>query len=64
MTTLHVEEMSCNHCVQRIGALLDELGMKHTIDLAKKEVCIDAQEEQVEKAIDELDDIGFTATRK
>lgn len=63
MTTLNIKEMSCNHCVQRIGALLDELGIKHTISLETKTVTIDGSEDVVAKAISELDDIGFTASK-
>lgn len=53
--------MSCNHCVERIGKALDAAGIKHTIDLAAKTVTIDGCENCVKKAIEELDDIGFTA---
>ena len=33
MTTLDVKEMSCNHCVERIGKALETAGIKHSIDL-------------------------------
>lgn len=62
MKTLHIKEMSCNHCVQRIGALLDDLHVKHTISLEDKTVTVDTENVELEKVIDELDDIGFTAT--
>ncbi len=62
MTTLHVEEMSCNHCVERIGKALEAAGIKHGIDLAAKTVTVDGGEDCVKTAVEQLDDIGFTAT--
>ncbi len=62
MTTLKVKEMSCNHCVERIGKALGAAGIKHSIDLERKTVTIDGDEGCVKTAIEELDDIGFTAT--
>ncbi|MDE6874714.1 MAG: heavy-metal-associated domain-containing protein [Lachnospiraceae bacterium] len=62
MTTLNVKEMSCGHCVERIGKALDEAGIKHSIDLETKTVTVDGCENCVKTAIAELDDIGFTAT--
>lgn len=62
MTKLNIEDMSCNHCVKRIGELLTELSIKHTISLDEKSVTIDGSQEEVNKAIAELDEIGYTAT--
>ncbi|MDD5934910.1 MAG: heavy-metal-associated domain-containing protein [Clostridiales bacterium] len=62
MTTLNIQEMKCNHCVQRINSLLDELNIKHSTSLDHKTVTIEGTKEDVNKAIEELDDIGFTAT--
>lgn len=62
MTTLNVKEMSCGHCVERIGKALEAAGIKHSIDLETKTVTIDGCENCVKTAIEELDDIGFTAT--
>lgn len=61
MTTLKVKEMSCNHCVERIGKALEAAEIKHTINLEEKTVTIDGCDNCVKKAISELDDIGFTA---
>jgi copper chaperone len=61
MTTLKIEEMSCNHCVKAIGDVLTGLSIKHTISLEDKTVVIDATEADVENAITQLDDIGYTA---
>ncbi len=62
MTTLYIKEMSCNHCVQRIGALLSELNLEHTISLEEKTVSVDTVSMDLTDIINELDDIGFTAT--
>lgn len=62
MTKLKVEEMSCNHCVQRINAALVEAESKHTVNLEQKLVEIDGCQNCVKKAIDELSDLGFTAS--
>lgn len=64
MTVLNVKEMSCNHCVQRINNTLNEAGITHSVDLDSKTVQIDGDENTVKKAIEELDDIGFTATEQ
>lgn len=63
MTILNVKEMSCNHCVERIGKVLQAVGIEHSINLEGKTVMVEGDEVTVNKAIEELDDIGFTATR-
>ncbi|WP_455716340.1 heavy-metal-associated domain-containing protein [Anaerosporobacter sp.] len=60
MTKLHVKEMSCNHCVSRIDKVLTDAGIAHTIELENKTVTIE-DSNSVAKAIEEMDDIGFTA---
>lgn len=62
MMKLTVNEMSCNHCVSRIDKVLSDAGIAHRIDLESKTVTIE-DDSQVEKAIEEMDDIGFTVTR-
>ncbi len=64
MTKFDIEEMSCNHCVGRIHNLLEGLNIKHEVDLATKSVSIDGDEATLNLAVEELADIGFTATRK
>lgn len=63
MITLNIQEMRCNHCVERIGKLLSDMGIKHTISLEEKQVSVEVQEDKLPEVIEELDDIGFTATR-
>ena len=62
MTILKVEEMSCNHCVQRIHAVLEEAKIKHSVQLDEKTVMVDGDENCVKTAMEELADIGFTAS--
>lgn len=64
MTTLNVKEMSCSHCVSRIDNALNEAGIAHKVDLDSKTVTVDGDESVVNRAIDELDDIGFTASKE
>lgn len=64
MITLNIKEMSCNHCVQRIHNLLEELKVEHTISLDSKTVDVEPSNVTLETIIEELDDIGFTAIKK
>lgn len=61
MTTLKVEDMHCEKCVERINKVLDAADIKHSVCLADKTVTIDGCEHCVKTAVEELDDIGFTA---
>lgn len=62
MTVLNIKEMKCNHCVERIHNLLEELHVEHTVKLEDKTVTV-TDDSAVDHVVDELDDIGFTATR-
>lgn len=64
MIKFNIEEMSCNHCVGRIHNLLEGLNIKHKVDLSSKTVSIEGDDATLKLAVDELADIGFTATRK
>lgn len=59
MITLKVDGMHCEKCVSRIDNVLTEANINHTIDLATKTVCVEADKKDL--AISELDDIGFEA---
>lgn len=61
MTTLKVEEMHCNKCVERISKALDAAELNYTVSLENKTVTIDGCEHCVKTAIEELDDLGFEA---
>lgn len=60
MTTLKTEEMSCNHCVERIQSALKKASIAHEISLENKTVLIE-DSDCVSKAVDILDDLGFSA---
>lgn len=64
MTKFDIKEMKCNHCVERIHNLLEGLQISHQIDLETKSVSLDGEEEVLNQAVEELEDIGFTATKK
>lgn len=61
MIKLYVEEMNCSHCVERIHKALEAIGVEHVIQLENKTVVIDGCENCAGKAIEKLDEIGFTA---
>ncbi len=61
MTTLKVNDMHCEVCVNRIKKALDAEGLGYTVSLADKTVTIDGCDHCVKKAIGILDDLGFTA---
>lgn len=61
MTTLNVKEMSCNHCVERIHKALEAAKIEHSVDLETKTVQVEGGKDCVATAIEELEDIGFTA---
>ena len=62
MATLKVADMHCEMCVKRITNTLNEAGLKFEVSLSDKTVKVDGSDEDVKKAITELDDIGFEAT--
>lgn len=63
MITLNIKEMQCSHCVERIGKLLQDMHIANTISLEQKQISVEIQEDKLPELIEELDDIGFTATR-
>ena len=60
MTTLNVPNMHCGKCLARITNALNEANISFEISLENKTVKVD--EANVTKTIEELDDLGFTAT--
>ncbi len=60
MKTLKVEEMHCMNCVNRISSALRAEAIEFEIELEEKIVRVEP--ENVERAIDLLDDLGFTAS--
>ena len=58
---IKVEDMHCERCVARISNALNEVGIKHEVDLEGKIVIIDGCEHCLKTAISEIEDLGFTA---
>ena len=63
MTTLNVPDMHCAMCVARITKALTAENMKFSVDLAAKTVQVDGDEATVARAVETLDDLGFTADK-
>ncbi len=61
MRVLKVEDMHCNACVDRITKALTAAELKFSVSLEDKTVSIDGCDHCIKTAIDELDDLGFTA---
>lgn len=57
---IKVEDMHCEHCVARIGKALNEVEIKHEIDLPTKTVTIDGCEHCLSTALTEIEDLGFS----
>jgi copper chaperone CopZ len=64
MNTLFVPEMHCKKCVERITKGLSEAGLTFQVSLEDKSVSIEGCENCVKTAISELEDLGFSATKK
>ncbi len=58
---LKVEDMHCSMCVARITRALQAAGLDFSVSLDDKTVTVNGTEDDVKKAISELDDIGFGA---
>lgn len=61
MKTFRCEEMMCDHCVARINAALEEAGIGHQVNLETKTVRIDDCDNCEVKAVEILEDLGFSA---
>ena len=61
MKTVYVPEMMCQNCVRRITEALTEAKLNFTVDLDTKTVSINGCENCLQTAINELDDLGFSA---
>lgn len=59
MTTIKVEDMHCEKCVERITKALTEDGVDFQVSLENKTVTIDGCEHCVKTALETLDDLGF-----
>lgn len=61
MKTFRCEEMMCEGCVGRIRKALDAAEIKNTVTLADKTVTIEGCSACEAKAVEILDDLGFSA---
>ena len=57
---IKVPDMHCQHCVARIDNALNDIGIKHEINLDEKTVVIDGCENCLNTAKSEIEDLGFT----
>lgn len=55
-----VPDMHCEHCVKRIDAALNEVGLNFTVSLEDKCVIIDGCHNCANTALTEIEDLGFT----
>lgn len=58
---LSVPGMSCGHCVARIQAALDEIGVRCLIDLGSRTVVVDQADEAAARL--KLDEIDYPAAK-
>ena len=61
MKTIYVPEMMCENCVRRITEALTEAKLNFTVDLPTKTVSINGCDNCLKTAVNELDDLGFSA---
>lgn len=61
VVTLHVEGMSCNHCVNAVETALKEIGASGKVDLAGKkvEVTYDDAQLTVDSIKEAIEDQGY-----
>ena len=63
MVVLSVEGMMCEGCVKRVMAGLEEAGITAEVSLENKTVSFEGDETVVEKAISEIEDLGFEVVK-
>lgn len=59
MTTIKVDGMHCEKCVERITKAMTEAKLDFKVSLEEKTVVIDGCEHCVKSALEILDDLGF-----
>lgn len=60
MKKFRCEEMMCSHCVSRIDKALTEAEIEHSVDLESKTVTVEGCDHCAAKAVEILDDLGFS----
>lgn len=61
MTKILVDNMSCNHCVNKIHSKIEEMGLKHEIELENKLLKVDANKLELFSVFEALEDMGYEA---
>lgn len=64
MTTISVDDMHCEKCVERITNIMNEEHLEFLVNLNEKTVSIEGDETQTALALELLEDIGFTPVIK
>ncbi len=59
MNTVKVEGMMCEGCVKRVKEALDKAGIVAEVSLDKKTVSFEGDAKVVDKAVEEIEDLGF-----
>lgn len=60
MSKIYVPDMHCENCVKRITVALKEAGIDATVELASQTVTVNGCAHCLEKAKNEIYDLGFT----
>ena len=60
MKKIFVPDMHCENCVKRITAALKEAGIDATVELSSQTVTVNGCAHCLEKAKNEIYDLGFT----
>ena len=61
MTVIKVPEMVCENCVNRITNAFTAAELEFAVDLENKQVSVEGGEQSVKTAVEELEDLGFSA---
>ena len=59
---LKAEDMHCENCVKRITKAFEGEGLDFSVSLEDKTVTVNGTADDVKKAVELLDDLGFEAT--
>lgn len=60
MRIIDVQDMHCEKCVERITELFEEEGLRFEVKMQEKTVTVDGEEKELEKAMEALEDLGFS----
>lgn len=63
MIKLKISSMTCNHCASKIKNALEQINVKHEINLAEKVLSVDVDNMQLIEVIEKLETLGYSAER-